>query len=102
MIHRIARSPLENNHLRDSITNEAINYDYNNVIVKKPWGYEYLIYKNDQVAIWMLQIVRKRKTSMHCHPKKKTGLVLLAGDAKCAHQEGEIELNQLDGIVIEA
>ena len=102
MIHRIARSPLENNHLRDSITNEAINYDYNNVIVKKPWGYEYLIYKNDQVAIWMLQIVRKRKTSMHCHPKKKTGLVLLAGDAKWAHQEGEIELNQLDGIVIEA
>lgn len=102
MIHRIKKKKLEGGLTKDLMTKQEIDYDYSNVIVKKPWGYEYLIYKNEQVAIWMLQIVRKRKTSMHCHPRKKTGLVLLAGNAKCYHQDGEIELNQLDGIVIEA
>jgi acetolactate synthase-1/2/3 large subunit len=96
------RKKLEADRLKKLTANQEIDYDYSNVIVKKPWGYEYLIYKNEQVAIWMLQIVRKRKTSMHCHPKKKTGLVLLTGNAKCYHQDGEIELGQLDGIVIEA
>ena len=47
-------------------------FDYSKVIVKKPWGYEYLVFENEFVAIWMLHIVRKRKTSMHCHQKKRT------------------------------
>ncbi len=47
------------------------SFDYSKVIVKKPWGYEYLVFENEFVAIWMLHIVRKRKTSMHCHPKKR-------------------------------
>ena len=55
--------------------------DYRRVIVKKPWGYEYLVLDNGQVAIWMLQVVRKRRTSMHCHPQKQTSLILLSGKA---------------------
>ena len=70
-------------------------------MIVKPWGYEYLVFKNDFVAIWMLQIVRKRKTSMHAHPNKKTGLILLSGSATCYHSEGRIELNSSDGVVIE-
>ena len=35
-------------------------FDYSNVIVTKPWGYEYLVFENEFVAIWMLHIVRKR------------------------------------------
>jgi hypothetical protein len=46
--------------------------DYSNIIVKKPWGYEYLALDNTQVAIWVLHIARKRKTSLHCHPGKST------------------------------
>ena len=57
--------------------------DYSREIVEKPWGYEYLIFENEHVAIWMLHIVRKRKTSMHCHPNKTTALILLSGNATC-------------------
>jgi len=76
-------------------------FDYSDVIVKKPWGYEYLIFENEFVAIWMLQIIRKRKTSMHAHPRKKTGLILLQGSATFFHLDGIIELNRMDGLVIE-
>ena len=76
-------------------------FDYSKVIVKKPWGYEYLVFENEFVAIWMLHIVRKRKTSMHSHPEKRTSLILLAGNATCSHLEGSEKLNPMDGIVIE-
>ena len=75
---------------------------YEDVIVKKPWGYEYLVFENEHVAIWMLQIVRKRKTSMHCHPRKRTGLILLSGDAKFHHLEGSIALSRMGAVNIEA
>ena len=56
------------------------NYDIN--VVKKPWGYEYLAYENEHVAIWFLHIKHTHSTSLHCHPKKTTGLVLLDGKAE--------------------
>jgi acetolactate synthase I/II/III large subunit len=76
-------------------------FDYSKVIVKKPWGYEYLVFENEFVAIWMLHIVRKRKTSMHSHPHKRTSLILLAGNATCSHLEGSEKLNPMEGIVID-
>jgi len=75
---------------------------YEDVIVKKPWGYEYLVFENEHVAIWMLQIVRKRKTSMHCHPHKRTGLILLSGDARFHHLEGSIPLGRMGVVNVEA
>jgi mannose-6-phosphate isomerase-like protein (cupin superfamily) len=53
---------------------------YNNIIVKKPWGYEYLVYENDEVGLWCLHIDKDQQTSMHCHPNKTTGLILLDGE----------------------
>ena len=50
--------------------------------VKKPWGYEYLAYENENVGLWFLYIAPGQSTSMHCHPKKTTGLVLLDGEAE--------------------
>ena len=73
-------------------------FDYSKVIVKKPWGYEYLVFENEYVAIWMLHIVRKRKTSMHCHPKKRTSLILLTGNATCYHLAGSEKLKSMEGI----
>ena len=55
--------------------------DYRNTKVKKPWGSEYLIYQNDNIAIWLLKIKKGQNTSLHCHPAKKTGLILLTGEA---------------------
>ena len=52
------------------------------VVVRKPWGYEYLLFQNDTVAIWYLHIRHNQATSLHCHPKKKTGLILLSGEAQ--------------------
>ena len=52
------------------------------VVVKKPWGYEYLMYESTQVALWLLHIRNGQQTSMHCHPTKTTGLVLLRGEAE--------------------
>lgn len=56
-----------------------INNNFKSILVNKPWGHEYLIYENSKVAIWYLSIDYKKKTSLHCHPKKKTGLILLNG-----------------------
>lgn len=56
--------------------------DYSKVVVKKPWGYEYLVYENSHVALWFLHINYGFATSMHCHPQKTTGLVLLSGVAE--------------------
>jgi acetolactate synthase-1/2/3 large subunit len=87
--------------LKSEVRAKKDPFDYSRVIVKKPWGYEYLVFENEFVAIWMLHIVRKRKTSMHSHPQKRTSLILLAGNATCYHLEGEERLNPMDGILIE-
>ncbi len=56
-------------------------YDYK--IVSKPWGYEYVAYREKKkLAITLLNIDYKKKTSLHCHPRKKTGFILLSGKAK--------------------
>ena len=56
---------------------------YTEVIVRKPWGYEYLIYQNKYVSVWILHILKKQETSMHCHPQKKTSLIVLNGKVIC-------------------
>lgn len=53
-----------------------------NTIVRKPWGYEYVAYQNDIVSLWVLHINKNERTSLHCHPNKGTGLVILKGSAK--------------------
>ena len=56
---------------------------YDNRIVSKPWGYEYTIFRNsNRLAITFVNINYKHKTSLHCHPKKKTGFIIISGKAK--------------------
>lgn len=57
--------------------------DYRNRVVLKPWGHEYLIFQNEHVAVWFLHIKSGHSTSMHCHPQKKTCLIVLSGSALC-------------------
>ena len=41
-------------------------------IVKKPWGSEYVIYKDqNSIAITYLDINYNHQTSLHCHTTKK-------------------------------
>ena len=48
----------------------------NNMMVKKPWGEEYIICETNNSATWHLKILSKKKTSLHCHPKKRLDLFL--------------------------
>ena len=56
---------------------------YNSRVVIKPWGQEYNIFRNkNKFAISHLKILKGRSTSLHCHPKKKTGFLILSGTAE--------------------
>jgi len=74
--------------------------DYQNVIVKKPWGYEYLMYQNEHVGVWFLSIREGARTSLHCHPNKKTGLILLDGEARVSFLNDSKNLKALSKLNI--
>jgi len=73
---------------------------HNNSIVKKPWGYEYLAYENDNVGLWFLNIKKNQSTSMHCHPTKTTGLVILDGIAELSFLNDKRIIQGLDKVMI--
>ena len=75
MIKRIYVSELDRHNLSKykTIEGEARDkFNYRNLIVKKPWGYEYLLFENDYVAVWILHLKKGQATSVHCHPGKKS------------------------------
>ena len=58
------------------------NNFYFNKVVYKPWGYEYVVYSDsNRLAITFVKINYGHKTSLHCHPQKKTGFIILDGKA---------------------
>ena len=55
---------------------------YDNKVVLKPWGYEYSLLRiKNKVLIKFLNIKYKKQTSLHSHPTKKTGFIILSGKA---------------------
>jgi mannose-6-phosphate isomerase-like protein (cupin superfamily) len=78
---------------------EIQRHDYRNVIVQKPWGYEYLIFDNKAIGIWILHIQKGQSTSVHCHPHKKTSLIILSGQAIVHTLEDEYKLDHMDGMM---
>ncbi|MBI4064648.1 MAG: hypothetical protein HY401_10170 [Elusimicrobia bacterium] len=75
--------------------------DYSKVVVKKPWGYEYLIFANGSIAVWILYLKNGAQTSMHSHPNKKTSLVVLEGRVGCSTVTDELERGPGEGLLIE-
>ena len=58
------------------------NSFYDDKIVFKPWGYEYVVYRNaNNLCVTLLNIEYNKTTSLHCHPQKKSGFILLKGKA---------------------
>ena len=80
-------------------TTDSLN-DFHDVVVRKPWGSEYLLFENMDVAVWILTIDKGQQTSMHCHPKKNTSLAVLSGQAICRTFEREFELSVGEGVYI--
>jgi mannose-6-phosphate isomerase-like protein (cupin superfamily) len=55
-------------------------YDKNKIL--KPWGEEHVIFRDkNNLCITLLKIKKNFSTSLHCHPIKKTGFILLEGTA---------------------
>lgn len=75
--------------------------DYRGFVVDKPWGYEYLMFENSHVAIWVLFLKNESKTSIHCHPKKKTSLLVLDGSVKTSSLDSVFSLQSMEGVIID-
>jgi len=104
MIKRIYVSEIDRHNLSKHKTIEGQSrdtFDYKNIVVKKPWGYEYLLFENDFVAIWILHLKKGHETSMHCHPLKKTSLVVLSGKVQSSTLLDWFDLGALDALFIE-
>jgi acetolactate synthase I/II/III large subunit len=77
-------------------------FDYSRVVVRKPWGYEYLMFQNDAVAVWILRLLPGASTSLHCHVHKTTSLVVLSGEACCRRINESVTRKAGEGLVIGA
>lgn len=74
--------------------------NFENIVVQKPWGEEYLLYENDKVALWHLLIKENQCTSLHAHPNKKSGLIICSGAATVSFLSGENRLLPGEKILI--
>lgn len=74
--------------------------DFKDLLVKKPWGSEYLLFENEACAIWILNIKYMENTSMHCHPKKDTSLVCLDEHISCNTLNNTNKLKPLEGLFL--
>ena len=60
---------------------EIKNKFYSKNVVYKPWGHEYVVYNNaNKIAVTFVYIKFGHKTSLHCHPQKKTGFIQFDDD----------------------
>lgn len=74
--------------------------DYKGIIVRKPWGYEYLMYQSDRIGLWYLHIDEGARTSLHCHPGKKTGYILLSGEAQVSFLNDSVTLRAVTKLML--
>jgi rfaE bifunctional protein nucleotidyltransferase chain/domain len=63
-------------------SNNNPKIDYKNKICIKPWGYEFLAYESKKIGIWILNINKNNKTSLHKHYNKDTLLIVISGCVK--------------------
>lgn len=97
-----SRLDIENlSRLRTSIPTEMDTNNYKKIVVNKPWGYEYLMFENQYVAIWILFLKKHHATSLHCHPNKKTSYMVLSGAVVCSTLEGWMERKEGEGLIID-
>ncbi len=74
--------------------------DYSKVVVRKPWGYEYLMFANHKTAVWILYLQPGFQTSFHCHPRKKTAVMVLSGEAACSTVDNDIVRSPGEGVLL--
>ncbi len=66
-------APLQSEHFDDP------RHAYLDELIPKPWGDEFRAYADDVYDVWKLRLRAGHGTSLHCHPRKQTALLCLAG-----------------------
>lgn len=103
MIRKIIFSALDRKFLTlKSIRTNPARIDLSKMVVNKPWGYEYLLSSTPLVEIWHLSLNYLKSTSTHCHPNKKTVLIVLDGKALFSSLNESIELSPLDAVILDS
>lgn len=74
--------------------------DFDNKLIKKPWGEEYQLYADSRIAIWHLLIKQGFETSFHAHPNKKTGLIIIEGGAIVSFMNDSFKIMPPDKVMI--
>lgn len=62
-----------------NVATAPIKENIANLIVRKPWGDERLLYEGRRSALWLLNLKPGHMTSMHCHRRKTTTLIVING-----------------------
>lgn len=70
--------------------------DWSGLIVKKPWGHEVEIYQAGALSMWRLMLQAGAETSMHCHPGKRTVLMVELGRCVIETLSGQHDLGPGD------
>lgn len=76
--------------------------DYRGVVVAKPWGHEVEFYRSCTASFWRLSLKAGSETSMHCHPGKRTVLIVEEGEAVLFTLVRQYRLHPGDFVHIEA
>lgn len=89
---RYVRSDIDETVLRNSLREGLISlqaeqfdstmHEYLDDVIPKPWGYEFRVYADDLYDVWKLCLFPGQGTSVHCHPRKETALLCLAGSGQ--------------------
>lgn len=75
--------------------------DHLNIKYSKPWGHEQMIFISEQTSVWLLNIYNSKKTSLHCHFKKDTKLICIAGSVKIGlYNASPVILNVMDELYL--
>jgi mannose-6-phosphate isomerase-like protein (cupin superfamily) len=58
-------------------------------VFKKPWGWEAQVFNSSTVGISFLSMMKGKSTSLHCHPNKRTGYIVLKGEVQVEFLAGK-------------
>jgi mannose-6-phosphate isomerase-like protein (cupin superfamily) len=85
----------------DLSTTEHFEKDlYLEGIISKPWGHEYRVYADILYDVWKLSIAPGECTSTHCHPRKETALLCLAGEGRVQRLGREYDISEGDVVML--
>ena len=69
-------------------------------LIYKPWGSEFRVYEDELADVWCLHIKSGRRTSLHCHLRKRTALLCLDGEGSLSTCSG-VQYALAPGVVLQ-